>query len=280
MASSSFRDSINSLGWAPRDEPVNTSQQRGLLSSIQSLNPFGNRGYVQLPTTEGAGAPLPAPSRREEEEGWFVRESQSRSPPLLLPDRFLPSRSALSRRLRIRVVAGPVPPLLRNSGLGCPCRRAEEHREEWSLALAHMSTPPYTTLHAEHGQAGPPASPGHILLTEWSDLVPHRLSEQMGSPPDLRRLQRRRRTVLCYLLHPVPCIVASPSQICHFVSSIPISHVDHVIHPPSPLHTHPWHSTLYSSALACHCPGPGPCRGEVRFLDGGRSLVLPVGGLE
>ena len=76
MASSSFRDSINSLGWSRRDEPVNTSQQSGLLSSIQSLNPFqGGSGYVRLPTTESAGAPLPAPNRREEEEGWFVRKS-------------------------------------------------------------------------------------------------------------------------------------------------------------------------------------------------------------
>lgn len=77
MASSSFRDSINSLGWSRRDnvEAVNTSQQSGLLSSIRSLNPFQDRGYLRLPTTEGAGAPLPAPSRREEEEGWFVRES-------------------------------------------------------------------------------------------------------------------------------------------------------------------------------------------------------------
>ncbi|KAK1757614.1 protein transport protein SFT2 [Echria macrotheca] len=74
MASTSFRDSINSLGWSRRDAdvPVNTSQQSGLLSSIKSLNPFGDRGYIQLPTTEGAGAPLPAASRREEEEGWFV----------------------------------------------------------------------------------------------------------------------------------------------------------------------------------------------------------------
>ncbi|EAA35872.2 hypothetical protein GE21DRAFT_919 [Neurospora crassa] len=74
MASASFRDSLSSLGWSRReaDIPVNTSQQRGLLSSIKSLNPFGNGGYVQLPTTEGPGAALPAPTRREEEEGWFV----------------------------------------------------------------------------------------------------------------------------------------------------------------------------------------------------------------
>ncbi|KEZ41802.1 hypothetical protein SAPIO_CDS6793 [Scedosporium apiospermum] len=74
MASSSFRDSINSLGWSRRDPdiPVNTSQQSGFLSSLKSLNPFRDGGYVQLPTTESSGAPLPAPNRREEEEGWFA----------------------------------------------------------------------------------------------------------------------------------------------------------------------------------------------------------------
>ncbi|KAI1268803.1 Got1/Sft2-like family-domain-containing protein [Xylariaceae sp. FL1019] len=73
MASSSFRESMNSLGWSRRDDDyANTNQQTGLLSSIKSLNPFGDRGYVQLPTTEGPGAPLPASNRREEEEGWFV----------------------------------------------------------------------------------------------------------------------------------------------------------------------------------------------------------------
>ncbi|UKZ52184.1 hypothetical protein TrVGV298_005959 [Trichoderma virens] len=74
MASSSFRDSINSLGWSRRqDAPITTSQQSsGLLASLQNLNPFQDRGYTVLPTSEGPGAPLPAPSRREEEEGWFV----------------------------------------------------------------------------------------------------------------------------------------------------------------------------------------------------------------
>ncbi|KAH9216759.1 Got1/Sft2-like family-domain-containing protein [Leptodontidium sp. 2 PMI_412] len=74
MASSSFRDSMNSLGWSRRepDLPVNTSQQTGLLSSIKSLNPFGDSGYVRLPTVEGSGAPLPARNRREEEEAWFA----------------------------------------------------------------------------------------------------------------------------------------------------------------------------------------------------------------
>ena len=50
------------------------------MSSIRSLNPFNDRGYVQLPTTESSGAPLPAPTRREEEEGWFARESSSAKP--------------------------------------------------------------------------------------------------------------------------------------------------------------------------------------------------------
>ncbi|GKT63668.1 GOLGI traffic protein [Colletotrichum tofieldiae] len=72
MASTSFRDSMNSLGWSRRDQdvPVNTAQQSGLMSSIKSLNPFQNNSYIQLPTTEGAGAPLPAANRREEEEGF------------------------------------------------------------------------------------------------------------------------------------------------------------------------------------------------------------------
>lgn len=65
---------MNSLGWSRRDSdlPVHTNQSTGLLSSIKSLNPFGGGGYVRLPTTEGAGAPLPARTRREEEEGWFA----------------------------------------------------------------------------------------------------------------------------------------------------------------------------------------------------------------
>ncbi|KIX94372.1 uncharacterized protein Z520_09758 [Fonsecaea multimorphosa CBS 102226] len=74
MASSSFRESMNSLGWSRRDPdiPPNTSSSNPLLSRISSLNPFGSKGYVQLPTHEAPGAPLPAPTRREEEEGWFA----------------------------------------------------------------------------------------------------------------------------------------------------------------------------------------------------------------
>ncbi|EMF17122.1 protein transport protein SFT2 [Sphaerulina musiva SO2202] len=75
MASSSFRDSMNSLGWSRRaDEPVNTAPQNPILGTLSKLNPFASAGYVRLPTTEGEGpgAPLPARTRREEEEGWFA----------------------------------------------------------------------------------------------------------------------------------------------------------------------------------------------------------------
>ena len=57
--------------------PVHTNSSTPILSRLQSLNPFGSgEGYVSLPTNtgEGPGAPLPAPSRREEEESFFARE--------------------------------------------------------------------------------------------------------------------------------------------------------------------------------------------------------------
>ncbi|GAB7355737.1 hypothetical protein MBLNU459_g6429t1 [Dothideomycetes sp. NU459] len=77
MASSSFRDSMNSLGWSRRDPATpatTTSSSTPILNRLQSLNPFGQGGYVRLPVyeNESAGAPLPARTRREEEEGWFA----------------------------------------------------------------------------------------------------------------------------------------------------------------------------------------------------------------
>ncbi|KAM3526573.1 hypothetical protein MY4038_006752 [Beauveria bassiana] len=94
MASSSFRDSIHSLGWSrATEEPVNTSRDTGLFSSIQNLNPFQDRGYLQLPTHETSpGAPLPASSRREEEEGWFILATRPRKFVLFL---FLASFAAV-----------------------------------------------------------------------------------------------------------------------------------------------------------------------------------------
>jgi len=65
---------MNSLGWSRREPEytANTNSSTPFLSTLSSLNPFQRGGYVQLPTHEAPGAPLPAPSRREEEEGWFA----------------------------------------------------------------------------------------------------------------------------------------------------------------------------------------------------------------
>ncbi|KLJ09154.1 hypothetical protein EMPG_15426 [Blastomyces silverae] len=74
MASASFRDSMNSMGWARRepDTPsTNRTTSNSVFSSLQSLNPFADRGYVQLPAQDDSAAPLPAPTRREEDETWF-----------------------------------------------------------------------------------------------------------------------------------------------------------------------------------------------------------------
>lgn len=89
MASSSFRDSMNSLGWSRREQVTSTGSGKpsGVLGTLQSLNPFGGEGNVRLPSYqdegEGPGAPLPARTRQEEEEGWFARKSLK--PPNLLP---------------------------------------------------------------------------------------------------------------------------------------------------------------------------------------------------
>lgn len=70
---------MNSLGWSRREPaaiPATTSNSSTpFLGKLQSLNPFGQGGYVRLPLyeNEGPGAPLPARTRREEEEGWFAR---------------------------------------------------------------------------------------------------------------------------------------------------------------------------------------------------------------
>lgn len=75
MTSTSFRDSVNSLGWSRRDPdvPARTSTPSApFLSRLRSLNPFGGEGYVQLPTHENPGAPLPTASRREEEDSFLA----------------------------------------------------------------------------------------------------------------------------------------------------------------------------------------------------------------
>lgn len=72
---------MNDLGWSRREQPANTQPENSILGSLSRLNPFGRDGFVQLPTTEGEapGAPLPARNRREEEEGWFARKSETPS---------------------------------------------------------------------------------------------------------------------------------------------------------------------------------------------------------
>ena len=70
---------MNDLGWSRREQPVNTQRPSGVLGTLSQYNPFGGESYVQLPTHEGEGpgAPLPARTRREEEEGWFARKSET-----------------------------------------------------------------------------------------------------------------------------------------------------------------------------------------------------------
>ncbi len=73
---------MNSLGWSRREQTAtastSTSKPSGVYGTLQKLNPFNSEGYVRLPvheSDEGPGAPLPARSRREEEEGFFARKS-------------------------------------------------------------------------------------------------------------------------------------------------------------------------------------------------------------
>jgi len=71
---------MNDLGWSRREPAaVNTQRPSGVLGTLAQYNPFGGESYVQLPTHEGEGpgAPLPARTRREEEEGWFARKSET-----------------------------------------------------------------------------------------------------------------------------------------------------------------------------------------------------------
>ncbi|TGZ77541.1 SFT2 domain protein [Ascodesmis nigricans] len=71
MAAESFRAQLNSMGWARRDEPVNTSSSS--TPFLSRLNPFGNGGYVRLPTSNSdVPTQLPAQNRQDEDAGWFA----------------------------------------------------------------------------------------------------------------------------------------------------------------------------------------------------------------
>jgi hypothetical protein len=94
---------MNSLGWSRREQPAaSTSKPSGVYGTLQKLNPFNSEGYVRLPVhenEEGPGAPLPARSRREEEEGWFASKSYaflSMRPAFYFSDPYCLGRRAVS----------------------------------------------------------------------------------------------------------------------------------------------------------------------------------------
>ena len=73
MTSTSFRDSVNALGWSRRDpEPATTTAPPSSTAGgfLSRWNPFSQEGYLRLPTVEGA--PLPAANRRDEEESFLA----------------------------------------------------------------------------------------------------------------------------------------------------------------------------------------------------------------
>ncbi|EZG20141.1 hypothetical protein H112_01716, partial [Trichophyton rubrum D6] len=111
MASASFHDSLNSLGWSRRGEtsaPAQSNTSTPFFSKIQSWNPLGSGrgGYVQLsPDNAASSAPLPAPSRREEEEAWFAREC--RPPTHTLPISPFLISLICSHRIRIHTCTHP-----------------------------------------------------------------------------------------------------------------------------------------------------------------------------
>jgi len=119
----SFRDRMNDLGWSRREEPVTTQPPNPILGTLSRFNPFGRDGFVQLPTAEGEapGAPLPARTRREEEEGWFARKSET-------PSAYKVSAVACAARHR------RLPPLRYESWRGGSC-------DAWYMALKSCCEP-------------------------------------------------------------------------------------------------------------------------------------------
>lgn len=118
MASASFRESMNSLGWSRReaDAPVNTAPP-SVMDRVTNL--FGAGGYVRLPISEtNPGAPLPAPTRREEEEGFFARKYTHPTQSSTLP----------SAHETLRTLAYSVLVKRKHSEFSCFCER---HTESW-----------------------------------------------------------------------------------------------------------------------------------------------------
>lgn len=68
---SSFRSSLNNIGWSRRtaDPDLSTAQP----SFLQRINPFGQSGYIRLPTSsQDLPAQLPAQSAQQENAAWFA----------------------------------------------------------------------------------------------------------------------------------------------------------------------------------------------------------------
>lgn len=61
---------MNSLGWSRRVETPATTASSPFLSKLQSLNPFGNSGYVRLPVSNSDLPPQPP----AEDGGWLACE--------------------------------------------------------------------------------------------------------------------------------------------------------------------------------------------------------------
>jgi hypothetical protein len=80
MASYTFRESINALGWGRREPPNSAHAARrgdsnGFIANLRSSLPFRSYmgdGYTRLPTIEGQGPSISATTREEGEEGWLL----------------------------------------------------------------------------------------------------------------------------------------------------------------------------------------------------------------
>jgi Got1/Sft2-like family len=67
---STFRASLNTLGWTRRSSDPDVSTTKPSL--FQRLNPFSSSGYIRLPTsTQDLPPQLPA-QPQQESAGWFV----------------------------------------------------------------------------------------------------------------------------------------------------------------------------------------------------------------
>jgi len=68
---STFRNSLNNLGWSRRTPDPDLSTAKP--SFFERINPFRESGYIRLPTSQQDLPPqLPAPSAQQENAAWFA----------------------------------------------------------------------------------------------------------------------------------------------------------------------------------------------------------------